>query len=225
MTIINNSHRFIFVHIPKTAGTTLTVVFSSLTRWNDIELGGTEYGETIAPLYLKKFGLGKHTRLSQIQKIIGAEEFQKFRRFAFVRDPYSKIYSTYRHLKRWRAWKGSEIMESFGSFLEFVNSPFFLESTGPDNLFIPQFRWLVDENEKLLTDYIGRVETLLPSISTLIDKFSLPINVSILPMINESGDPSEYRTAYTSKAREIVIKKYKRDFELFAYSADDLNVE
>jgi hypothetical protein len=224
MTIISNSHKFIFVHIPKTAGTTITSVLSSLTRWNDIELGGTEFGEIIAPLYLKKFGLGKHTKLSQIRKILGDEDFQKFRKFSFVRDPYAKAFSTYRHLRRWRVWKGSEIMDSFESFLQFVTSAFFLDSTGPDNLFIPQFKWLADENGNLLTDYIGNVETIQASMATMIEQLSLPIDVSRIPTLNESGDPYEYLTAYTAEAKEIIINKYKKDFELFAYSIDNLNI-
>ena len=43
--IISNSHKFIFVHILKTAGTSICAALDPTLRWNDVILGGTGFGE------------------------------------------------------------------------------------------------------------------------------------------------------------------------------------
>lgn len=217
MTIISNTYGFVFIHIPKTAGTTVSVMLGPLTRWNDISLGGTEYGENIADLYRKRFGIGKHTRISQIKNVIGDSTFDKFYKFAFVRDPYTRAYSMFRHLKKWRAWSGSEIMDTFDDFASFLNSPFFLEGSGPDDIFVPQFRWLCNEEGELLTNYIGRLEAINDAFSHLKKILSLPVEFRDLPVKNQSSEPTDYLSAYSAESAKIVRKLYQRDFELFSY--------
>ena len=47
--IISNSHKFIFVHVMKTAGTSVSAALDPWLRWNDIAIGGTRFGEQIQP--------------------------------------------------------------------------------------------------------------------------------------------------------------------------------
>ena len=61
MTIINNSYKFIFGHIPKAAGTTITNQLSAYTNYCDLEIGGTCFGEKIQPAYKKRFNISKHS--------------------------------------------------------------------------------------------------------------------------------------------------------------------
>jgi Sulfotransferase family len=222
MTIISNSRNFLFVHVPKTAGTSVTHLLSSYTRWNDIELGGTQFGEQVADLYRIRFGIGKHTKISRIREIVGDETFRKLFKFGFVRNPYARIFSAYRHLKRWRAWGGSEIMDSFSSFDEFIQSRFFQETSGPDDLFEPQFRWLCQGSGPVLVDYIGKVESLSDSVSHIFEKLAVQYDEAAVPLKNQSGDPNEFRSVYSSRAIEIVVERYERDFELFTYDKTNL---
>ena len=43
--VISNSRQYIFFHIPKCGGTTITHILSEGLRWNDVVIGGTETGE------------------------------------------------------------------------------------------------------------------------------------------------------------------------------------
>ena len=47
MAIINQSKKFIFVHVPKAAGTSVTSAFSKYTSYQDLEIGGAKFGESI----------------------------------------------------------------------------------------------------------------------------------------------------------------------------------
>lgn len=126
MAIINQSHQFIFVHVPMSAGTSVTNALSSFTGVFDVELGGTEYGERIASPFAQRFGIGKHATSVEIQHLVGNQIWNEYFIFGFVRNPYSRVFSIYRFLKtKFRKWKGSEIMDVFGNFDEFVRSDFF----------------------------------------------------------------------------------------------------
>lgn len=39
--IVNHTHKFIFVHVPKSAGTSVTQMFSEYSSYRDLEVGGT----------------------------------------------------------------------------------------------------------------------------------------------------------------------------------------
>jgi len=49
--ILSNSKKYIFVHIPKCAGTSITRAIAPSCEWNDIILGSTEFGNEIQNAY------------------------------------------------------------------------------------------------------------------------------------------------------------------------------
>ena len=57
MCVVSNTYQFIFVHIPKCAGTSTTYALSPLTTFADLELGSTEYGEKLHALMGPRFGI------------------------------------------------------------------------------------------------------------------------------------------------------------------------
>src|SRR5215469_2544795 len=57
--IISHSRRFIFVHIHKAGGTSVEQALDPHLAWNDLILGGSQFGEKIQGAYQKRFGLNK----------------------------------------------------------------------------------------------------------------------------------------------------------------------
>lgn len=218
MTIINNTHKFIFVHIPKNAGTTVNEVLARYTGWNDLELGGTDYGEVLAAIYWPRFRIGKHTRARGIRRTVGEAVWQDYFTFAFVRNPYARTFSVYRFLKRWRNWDGSEVMDKFNSFEDFLGSEFFQRDEGPDAIFLPQHIWLEGEDNQIIVDYTGKVEEIGTAFRHLGSRVGIAFEEGQIPVMNDSGDPAEFRTAYSERAIAIVRERYNRDFQLFDYS-------
>jgi len=84
MAIINHSFNFVFVHVPKAAGTSVTSILSKYTNYCDLEIGATEFGEYIQPAYKKRFGLAKHSPARDIRNLVGAVAWSKFFTFSFV---------------------------------------------------------------------------------------------------------------------------------------------
>lgn len=162
--IINNTFKFIFIHIPKSAGTSITNFLSELNTYCDLEIGGTSFGENIQSHYRKRFSLYKHAPAFEIRNIIGHKEWKKFFSFAFVRNPFTRVYSIYNFLKKWENLpeKYGKMMEQFESFEEFILSELLEKDPGFDNIFRPQVFWVCEfkKNNYKIIDFIGKVENL-----------------------------------------------------------------
>jgi hypothetical protein len=151
----------------------------------------------------------------------------------------------YRFLKfNFRRWPNSEIMDSFRSFGDFIESDFF-DGPGPDRLFKPQSLWLADDDGQLMVDRVVRIEALekemrqvyvaigLPAFKTL-----KPQNVSSrselvgflarhfrpiarLRSVLTQPHSTNLAKAYAERATQVrVATRYARDFELFGYSPE-----
>ncbi len=222
--ILNFSHRFAFVHIPKTAGTALCFELSKLTKLGDVELGGTVFGEALAPIYRQRFGLHKHSTAIEIRKVAGEDSWRALFKFACVRNPYSRAFSTYRFLqRRFRRWKGSEIMDGLPSFDAYVASEFF-QTDGPDRIHRPQIFWLRNSAEDAtpIVDFLMRVESLDADWAHLVERLSPKVALEAkLARRNESGDANEWLAAYATDATRLrVFDRYRQDFASFGYSED-----
>ena len=218
--IINNTYKFIFIHIPKNAGTSISIFFSQFTNWCDIEIGATKYGQMLQKVFNERFGLRKHATAQEIIKVIGVEKFNSYFKFAFVRNPYRRLYSIYNFLKKWKnipqEWK--EYMDNFNSFEEFVIAEAFAKEKGPDTIFLPQYKW-VTINSKIAVDFIGKVENIEEDIKKILRNLNLKSSEN-LPIVNISVNqvnPSDFENP---KVVDKIYYFYKGDFELFDYPKD-----
>ena len=223
MSIINNSYRFIFIHVPKAAGTSVTSALSTLTNYCDLEIGGTEFGEAIQPAYLKRFELSKHSPAAEIRALVGAVTWSRYFTFGFVRNPFERCVSTYSFLQQWKG-SSSEFYErmcSFESFDDFVLSDVLDGSDGPDLIFRPQIYWLREQNShQLLTSFVGKVETLQDDLKKIFLNIDVPRHkVPKVPVkrLNSSGTDNRFTSTNPAVIQKIV-DKYHLDFELLGYS-------
>lgn len=223
MAIINHSHKFIFVHIPKTAGTSLTSALARYTHYCDLEIGGTAFGEQIQPAYRKRFGLSKHSTAKEIRNLVGTVAWAQAFTFSFVRNPFSRCLSTYHFLRKWDA-PNSEIskkIRNFSSFDDYVLSDIWQETNGPDELFRPQLYWLRanTHSNTLLVDFVGQVERINDDVTTLLNAIGIPENKrpNTLPQLN-SSQPSALTDIKNAVVVDKIVAKYRSDFDAFGYS-------
>lgn len=222
MCIVNHTRRFIFVHVPKSAGTTVSEVLSRLTTYRDQEIGATAFGQAINRPYAQRFGLRKHCTASELVDVVGESTWREYFTFGFIRNPYARSYSTYTFLKRWREWEGSDVMDSFPSFEAFVSSDFF-ERPGPDEILEPQLHWLgsAGGDEALDVDAVFRVETMEVSMLSLWDRLcpEAPLDPATdIPVSNSSSAPGAWRANVSSAPlRARIEARYSADFEALGY--------
>ena len=99
--IISRGRQYIFVHIPKTGGTSLALALEARAMRDDLMLGDT-------PKALKRrkklMGaeargrLWKHSTLADIEGLVSRDEMREMLCFTLVRNPWDRIVSYYHWL-------------------------------------------------------------------------------------------------------------------------------
>jgi len=217
--ILNHDRRFLFIHVPKTAGTTVTRTLSRYTTFRDIELGGTKYGEALQNLFASRFDLRKHSTAAQIKAKCPPHLWRSFFVFAFVRNPYARAYSVYRFLQRWKDGPHHEMVADL-SFHDFLTSG--AVQDGTVEIARPQVHWLAPEGKVLPgIDFIGRVERFAEDFGFVL---------SVIHRRRETWDGArhdnastkaeEWRTEMTPAVRAAIEEIYAQDFALFGYDVD-----
>ena len=220
--ILSTSHRFIFVHVPKTAGTALTKALEPFAvhgtrtpvrrvmRWLPMR-------ENPARAYFRK-----HETAADMARKIGMRDFLAFHRFTVVRNPFDHAVSHYEYLKEFRNPKLAARFAamSFDDYLGWRTT-----ARGP---FVPSFtvipdqaHWLIDGQGKLLVTRVMRFETLAEDFAKL--SADMGLAGAAIQRINptQARQPGRALASYydantTQKVRSL----YDRDFDLFGYSRD-----
>lgn len=216
--IISNSRKFIFVHVPKAAGTSVTRELSRLTTFRDLEVGGTRYGEKIQDTYAARFDLRKHSPARLIAAKAGIAAWRGFFVFAFVRCPYARAYSLYRFLSRWRDGPHHARVTSL-TFEQFITSD--LVGKGLIEIALPQSHWLTNNEGRLLegVDFIGRVETFERDFGFVLSTvLRAPTSYKTTERANASANPDEWKDAMSPIAKATIEDIYAEDFQLFGFN-------
>ncbi|MEM7189506.1 MAG: sulfotransferase family 2 domain-containing protein [Pseudomonadota bacterium] len=217
--ILNHQHRFIFIHVPKAAGTTVTRALSPLTTFRDIELGGTKYGEALQGLFASRFDLRKHSTGSALQAKCPGHIWQRFFVFAFVRNPYARAYSVFRFLQRWK--EGPHYDMANGLDLSgFLASDDVL--SGEIEIARPQTHWLTRDGAALKgIDFIGRVENFAEDFGFVLSTIHRrPTRWQEDRHDNASAGPEEWRSHMTQEVRQQIEALYAPDFETWGYERE-----
>ena len=204
--MINHKHKFIFIHIPKTGGTSVEdTLFSSKTRTKKNLWGGYDSNK------YQTGGL-QHLMASHILTEVGGDIFSKYFKFSFVRNPWDKMVSQYNYTiaKRPDLMRHIGITEST-SFKDYINHVIVAKlHVQWDH----QYKFLYDGNGKLLVDFIGRFENFQEDFDIVCDKIKIPRQK--LPHTKKSKR-EHYTEYYDDETRQIVAEKYAKDIEYFGY--------
>jgi hypothetical protein len=213
------------VHVPKTAGTSVTAWFEPALRWNDLVLGGTEFGERIQDAYRDRFGLSKHMLARGIRNVVGECLWRDYFSFAFVRHPYPRLVSLYQWLQGAVAgapadapiwtWPHTQAFREASCFSDFVRDERFLKSHAGR----PQADWVCDDSGTAIVDFVGRYESLAADIHTVADRVGLSDAGFGLENASKAHRPPGH--AFKSPSDyEFVHDVYRRDFQMFDYDPD-----
>jgi chondroitin 4-sulfotransferase 11 len=216
MLISHEEPKFIFIHIQKTGG----VSISNLLR---------RYSPTTTP----GRGLRHISARRALKQVENPDDYFKF---AFVRNPWDRLVSWYTMIDEARKGVADGTAEPMTRRLIKKNNLFkYVLRCGPtfDEFVINctekqwmgngyysftfnQLRYLTDKNGEVLVDFIGRFETFAQDISHVFDMLDLEASQLEIPHENRSAH-SHYSEMYTPETREIVRKRFRRDIEFFGY--------
>lgn len=221
--ILSDTHNFIFVHVPKNAGTSMTEALEPFattphrTAWHSLM---RRLPITQSP---QKAHFRGHDPAVRMRATLSPAVFNGFFRFAVVRNPYDHAVSLYEFMKQFRIESTAARIRkmSFVEYLHYrVKRPFW-----NDTIFArqPAQSWfLTDDSNKLLVNRVLYYETLQADFDKLTSDLGLP--VAVLRKINKTKSKSEtrsfatYADYYDAESTEMVRKIYARDFHNFGYS-------
>ena len=194
--LVSDSHKFVFHHVPKTAGSSITAALAPYCNMWKGTLPEEKHGWQV-----KLHRIGMHLPVREVMDSV--DDFPSgYFSFAFVRNPFEVIVS---------AWD-SEKYKDFDSYIEhevFTGLQICARRT--------QFEYLTAEDGKLLVDFVGRYENLAQDFYEVVGTIGVPL--MILPKRNITKDKvhDSYREYYSPVSRHLIEKKYKKDLEYFGY--------
>lgn len=210
--IISHSKKFIFIHIQKNAGTSITRYLDKHLTYRDIVVGGTEFGENIQPFFRKKYHINKHSYSKKIKALTGDEVWNDYFSFSFVRNPWSRMVSLYTWCRK-KKHKYDICQEAInsGSFSEFIRGECFSK--------LPQqLDYFTDYNGEMIVNFVGKQESIQDDFEYICNKISVPSPDMLKNKWNQSNPEQDYRKYYTSDQDiEIVAKKFALDIDTFDY--------
>jgi hypothetical protein len=195
--IISESKKYIFIHVPKTAGMSIRGILTDKQNMPEVE--------GIYNYYLYRFMA--HVNAIKAKKRLG-DIFDNYFKFAFIRNPFDRLVSMYFSNKQ----LGNEWIKEFDTFEKFINGLIGGE--------VKKYRhyeslsyYLVDKDNNITVDFIGKYENLENDFGKISNILGLTGNI---PKINTS-EHDNYRKYYNHTTKELVYKYYQKDFELFGY--------
>lgn len=197
-TVWNHDHRSIFIHVPRTGGT-------SLSR-----------------------ALGARHEHFPISRYAGFDRdaFRHYFKFAFVRNPWDRLLSAYVYLRAGiekpgtfpdKSWAQLHLSR-FADFEEFVlalRDPATRRTILRYIHFRPQLNWIrLPSSMRVELDFVGRFETLEQDFQILAERFSV---LPTLSKVRQTSHPP-YREAFTPVMRDVATALYRADIDAFGYN-------
>lgn len=187
-----NKHKCIFIHIPKTAGSSIITALS----------GGVSRRQHL-PWYI-------------FQKA-NPEKYEKYYKFAFVRHPVERAISAYNYLSRGGNEKNDIIIKQklvkYRDFNDFVINGLSNGYFRNHPMFLPQSDFIVRFDQELAVDFLGKFEEIDESFAEIARKLNIDIK---LPKINMSNKRADIKIE--EKALSILNLIYAQDFVNLYYS-------
>jgi hypothetical protein len=214
--LLSHKHRFLFVHIAKTGGTSVRAALQGL-RWRD-------------PWYLPVFvcsrlshlsghriatKLPRHAKVVAAKELLPREYFRELFKFAFVRNPWDLQVSSFHHIRRERPrYLGGH--EEFADFLRWKLDPQRPYQYHVDTSIEQQTDYLVDLHGEVVVDFIGRYERLPEDFAEVCRRIG--IRAPALPHRRRAEDrDQDYRSYYTDETAGLVARHFARDIETLGY--------
>jgi len=207
--LISHELKTIFVHIPKTAGSSIEVALNAVEQTNE---GAID--EATGKFYPVTTGEEKHYDARACRKHYGKKAWHNYFKFTVVRNPWQRAHSWW--------WNNKEISGVVPlSFHEALIT--FLSPSGPRAKGLrPQVDWITSDNGKIEMDYICRFENIEHDFREVCRLIHIPL-MELPQVLMENRNPASrrhYTEDYNAELIDLVAEFYSKDIAQFDYRFD-----
>lgn len=216
--IVSHEHKFIFVHLDRTGGRSITVALAPYCGPLDI----------ITPidgrLGRNCEGFNRHDSAQEIRRKVGRQVWDEYFKFTFERNPWDKI------LSRYWDYAGDDKKKAYKKVYErIVGRPLGFKGwftmrvwqgrlTEAGHIRFPRHFHRYTEKGRLMVDFVGRFECREAHLRTLSRRLGLPVDTSIWVGSETRKDRAPYTEHYDASMNRIVQSVFRKDLELLGYA-------
>ena len=206
--LISDSHEFIFVRVRKTASQAMWAQLKPYvlprpdSRWDHLK------SRARLEWNYRKYRFRAHDGILAAKRRMPAERFERYFKFAIVRNPWARLVSEYEFILRYPDHGRHDRVRRLGGFEKFVD----MQIPRRDAY---QLDVLCDRRGRMLMDFIGRLEALDDDWRTICERIDIPYQP--LPKKNV-GKRRPYTDYYTPGLRDRVARHWAREIETFGYA-------
>jgi hypothetical protein len=199
--MISFQKRFLFVHIPKTAGNSIQSVLRDYSEDELVALRGEQDGIERFGLRNPKYKIKKHSALADYRAAVGEAQFGDLYKFTCVRNPWDRMISYYFTPTQKRAvWERKKFRKVISKALSVA-----------DYLRLNKR----EEDPFSNVNYIMRFENLAEDFRAVCE--ALEISPATLPQYNRSSR-EHYSKYYDDELRELVRTRFAAEIGRFGYT-------
>jgi hypothetical protein len=234
--MINHEHKFIFLHIPKCAGTSVGQTLKEICilepdipgsepgRWHAYACNGEHFKDPVGNPFCHQFGPERH------MDDFDEQMYKDYFVFTFTRNPWDRMVSHYKFRHQdfgvtqgfdyfvrnfdecFKEWTTENELET--ELIHTTSQIDFLRGNHEYECWSPQ----IDRTPYI--DFYGKLENIEEDFQTIIDTIGIKTSSEFdgLWKLNTSEHIiDDWRTMYTSELREYVAMKYSEDIQKFGY--------
>jgi hypothetical protein len=202
--MISFQKRFLFVHIPKTAGNSIQSILRDYSEDEIVALRAEQDGIERFGLRNPTYKIKKHSTLAEYRAALGEAWFRDLYKFTCVRNPWDRMVSYYFGTTSLvEAWDRTEFKKLI---LKAVSVTDYLR---------------LDKGESDPfgnVDYVMRFENLADGFRTVSMKLGIPD--APLPRYNRSNR-EHYSKYYDTDLRELIRKRFAPEIDRFGYAFEE----
>lgn len=211
--ILSRGRKYLFIHIPKTGGTSMALALEGHAMKDDLMLGDTPKALKRRHKLSREAARGrlwKHSTVADLEGVLAPGEAEDLFVFTLVRNPWDRAVSYYHWLREQKFAHPHVELAGRSSFAEFLRQPAILASfrRGQSESYVTTSGGI------MCCDLFIRLEHLDEDIAPLERKLGFSLS---LPRMNESKRLRDYREYYSDETAALIGEATARDIALFGY--------
>ncbi|WP_299563840.1 sulfotransferase family 2 domain-containing protein [uncultured Sulfitobacter sp.] len=211
--ILSRGRKYLFIHIPKTGGTSMALALEGRAMKDDIMLGDTPKARRRRRQLSDVTARGrlwKHATLADLDGLVSLDELDDLFIFTMVRNPWDRMVSYYHWLRGQNFDHPAVTLAKRTTFDAFVAAPLIAQSMKAGTT----VSYVTDAAGRLRANHFVRLEHLEEDLVPLRAHLGFDLD---LPHVNRSDRRADYRSAYADASRAHVARICAEDIARFGY--------